>query len=299
MEKHSKLLKKTLKEISKLAYEILEVNDKLVRQVHEDAISSIILKKIGKLKEHGLSVTTKSLNVKEGTTGMDFDLWIGQNDEEYIRFIVQAKSFGNKTDTDDKYEFNKIQCNKLISHAKKEHSAFPLYFLYQHIDDKNLKKNHFSFLKDFKDEYSSITFTSAENIKQAISNTKIKFSEIHTNEFEHRWKNDIYEIFQNKKQNIGLPLYLLYDVSPEKIKKFQKLISDKENSLGFFFFFFFFFFGEEMPFNIHKITSKEILEIYGNDKKDGGSEFKNLIIINDNDQFIAERNRTIKKIMKK
>jgi hypothetical protein len=297
MDIHSNLLKDTLVKISYTAYDLLEVfktKENNIRQLHEDAISSFILKRIAKLKDSGIFIKTKSLKVSESKTGFDFDLWIGEDDKKYIRFYIQAKSFGNKTKVDQKFKIDKDQCDRLIEHSQKGHKAFPLYFLYQYIDDKNLKNEHFSFLEEFKNEHSSITFTSALNIQKRISEDKLKFSEIHENNFESNWKNDIYKLFEERKENIGLPLYLMYDISPSKIEKFQNLISNKNNSLGFFFFFFY----EDFPFEIHKITSKEIDEKYGKNNSEREIESKNLIIINDNFKTIRERNRKIDDILK-
>ena len=274
---YSQKLKETYELISKFTYEILEVNDKEIRQVNEDGISSIFLKKLSRLRHHGFFVRTKSLGVNESETGVDFDLWIGENDEKYLRFTVQAKSFGNQTSCDQKYKFDKEQCEKLIKHSEKaEHESYPLYFLYQHIIDENLKNKHFSFLDDFINEFSSITFTSAYNIQKLIANDEISFSDIHENKINSKWKNQIYDIFENKEQ-IGLPLYLLHDLSPSRIEKFQKLISLKNNSLGFFFFF---SFGDD-PLRVHQITSKQIEEKYGSNAKSSPVEFKNLVILND------------------
>ncbi|MFH7017020.1 hypothetical protein [Flavobacterium sp. FlaQc-47] len=297
MNIHSSILKETLLKISNTAYDFLEVFDtkeNKIRQVHEDAISSILLKKIAKLSDQGIYVKTKSLDVLEGQTGIDFDIWIGEDDKNYIRFVVQAKNFGNQTSLDAKYIIKKEQCDKIITFAKKEHTAFPLYFLYQFIDDKSLKSKHFSFLEEFENSNSSITFTSAINIQKQIAENKLKFSDIHKNDFERTWKNDIYKLFEKEKENIALPLYLLYDISPSKIKKFQELISTKNNSLGFFFFFFF----EGSPFEIHKITSKDIEEKYGKNTSERYCPVKNLIIINDNYKTIRDRTKTINKIMK-
>jgi len=297
MNIHSNLLKETLFKISNTAYDLLEVfntDENKIRQIHEDAISSIILKKIAKLSENGIFVKTKSLEVNEGKTGIDFDIWIGEDDKKYIRFIVQAKSFGNNKSVDKKYNIDKEQCDKIIEFAKVGHKAFPLYFLYQYINDKNLKANHFSFLEEFENEHSSITFTSALNIQKQIEANKLKFSEIHENDFESNWKNDIYKLFEESKENIGLPLYLLHDISPSKIEKFQNLISTKKNSLGFFFFFFF----EDFPFEIHKITSNEIEKKYGQNSLESDFNIKNLIIINDSYKTIRERNKILNKLLK-
>src|SRR5690606_26873891 len=106
------------------------------------------------LSKKGLHVDVKSLKIKEGETGKDFDLWIGENDTHYLRFSVQAKSFGNNTKTSESYNINEDQCDKIIAHASSQKErSYPLYFLYQHIEDDNLAKNHFSFLKDFKPKY--------------------------------------------------------------------------------------------------------------------------------------------------
>ena len=47
MEKldYSQKLKETYQNISRLAYDLLEVTDQPIRQVHEDGVSSIFLKK--------------------------------------------------------------------------------------------------------------------------------------------------------------------------------------------------------------------------------------------------------------
>lgn len=285
MKSYSELLKETFLNISTLSYEILEVfntPDNNIRQVHEDAISSIILKKIAKLQEKEIFVKTKSLGTYENRTGIDFDIWIGENDEKYIRLLVQAKSFLNKTNVNDKYNIDKLQCNKLIEFAKKKHKAFPLYFFYQYINDKNLKTNHFPFLDNFKNEHSSITFTSALHIQKQIIEKRLRFSDIHKNNFAKNWKNDIYEIFENADENICLPLYLLHDISPSKIEKFQNLISTKNNSLGFFFLFLKDFFFEDFPFEIHKINSKIIEQKYGINNFESEINIKNLLIINNN-----------------
>lgn len=295
MNDFSKKVKDTFIKISELAYELLEVTGEPIRQVHEDGISSIILKKIARLKDEGIYVKTQSLQVNESKTGIDFNLWIGENDDSYIRLIIQAKSFHNQKSVEKSYSIDKEQCDKILDQSKIEHEAFPMYFLYQHIIDDDLKKNHFAFLKDFKHEYSSITFTSAKNMKVLIENEELKFSEIHKNDFGKRWNNDIYSLFELDDRNIGLPFYLLHDISPSKIEKFKHLISTKNNSLGFFFFF---FFGENYPFKIHKITAKQIEEKYGNNNPDHDVQFKNLIIINDNMKLRRDREETLQELLK-
>lgn len=294
MNEFNKKLKETFTTISELAYELLEVTGEPIRQVHEDAISSVILKKIAKLKDEGIYVKTQSLKVYESKTGVDFNLWIGENDQEYIRLMVQAKSFQNNTNIEDSYSVGIEQCNKILDHAKIKHEAYPVYFLYQHIIDNDLKKNHFAFLEDFKHEYSSITFTSAKNMKGLIENSQLKFAEIHKNDFNKRWNNDIYSLFELDDKNIGLPFYLLYDISPSKIKSFQNLVGTKNNSLGFFFFF---LFGENYPFKVHKITAKQIMEKYGNNNPDSEIQFKNLVIINDNMKLKRDREEQLNKIL--
>lgn len=299
MYKHSQILKNTFQEIAELAFEILEVfneEDTKIKQVHEDGVSSIILKKIARLKKKGLFVKAKSLEIFEKTSGADFDIWIGENDSRYIRLIVQAKSFGNKTSIDDSYSIDLVQCEKLIAHSAKKHESFPLYFLYQYIDDVNLRRNHFSFLEDFKQEYSSITFTSAYNIRELSKNKELKFSDIHRNELKSNWKNNIYEIFENSDDKIGLPLYLLYDISPSSVEKFQKLISPKNNSLGFFLLLLLLL-GENFPFKIHKITAKEIEERYGRNRLESEVQFKNLIIINDDFKSFRDNQKLLEELI--
>ncbi len=297
MNDFSKRLKDIFQEISKSVFEFIEVVNPEIRQVNEDGISSIILKKINKLKEYGIFIKTKSLNVNESKTGVDFDLWIGENDTEYIRLIIQAKSFGNQTDPSNSYDIpDSVQCNKIIAHSMKEHESFPLYFLYQYIKDENLKANYFSFLDDFEYEYSSITVASAFSIRAHIAKNNLRFSYIHQNHLENRWNNDIYKIFQEEDNNIGLPFYLLYDISPSKIERFQRLISIKNNSLGFFFFFF--FFGEKFPFKVHNITAVQIEELYGKNKAEDEIQFKNLIIINDSNKLMRDKTAKLQEILK-
>jgi hypothetical protein len=279
MNNYNETLKAALQKITKFVFEILEVIDEkgiLIRQIHEDAVSSIFLKQISKLREQNICIKAKSLCVYEGKTGMDFDLWIGENDNSYIRLIVQAKSFGNQTSTDNSYNISVDQCNKIIEYSKENHESFPLYFLYQYIKDSNLKKDYFSFISEFINEHSSITFTSAYNIQNAAKEGKLKFSDIHKNDFKYEWKNNIYDLFQHPNESIGLPLYLLNDITPSKINKFQKLISEKHNSLKFFFF----FQSEEPPFKIHKISASEIESKYGQNNPESELQFKNLLIIN-------------------
>ena len=285
MEKlhYSQKLKEIYQNISKLAYELLEVTDEPIRQVHEDGVSSIFLKKIASLKKHGFYVKTKSLKVNERKTGVDFDLWIGENDKNYVRFTVQAKSFGNNTKTSQKYDIDEDQCDKIIKHSENtEHQSYPLYFLYQYIIDKDLKEKHFSFLDDFEDELSSITFSSAYNIQKLIANQKLKFSDIHENKIKNKWRNQIYDLFENNEK-VGLPIYLLHDLSPSRIKKFQKLTSLKNTSLGFFFFF---PFGDN-PIKIHRINAKKIEEKLGSNRHKN-FHFKKLLIINDSNKSFRD-----------
>lgn len=295
MNAFSQRLKKTFQEISKSIFEFIEVVNPEIRQVNEDGISSIILKKISKLKEHGIFVKTKSLEVKEGSTGVDFDLWIGENDKEYIRLLIQAKSFGNQTKAENSYKIDGVQCDKIILYSKKEHESFPLYFLYQHIKDENLSNDYFSFLEDFVRDYSAVTMTSAYNIRRLINDKNLKFSDIHENKFEKSWRNNIYELFQNEENKIGLPFYLLHDISPSKIKSFQELISCKNNSLGFFFFF---FFGEKFPFQLHEITAEEIENLYSKNVDESEIQFKNLIIINDNHKLMRDNAERLEAMLK-
>jgi hypothetical protein len=276
MIEYNKIIRKTFQEISKAVYELLEVANPEIRQVNEDGISSIILKKMYKLHNHGIYVKTKSLKVNEATTGVDFDLWIGENDKKYVRFVIQAKSFGNNTSPSQSYNIDYDQCRKLIAHSKQKHEAFPLYFFYQYIKDENLASKHFSFVEDFQHEYSSITVSSAYSIEKLITKGSVTFADIHRNQITKEWKNDIFSLIEGKKEDIGLPFYLLHDAYPSKIEKFQKLISTKNNSLGFFFF----FFEEEHPFKLHEINAKEIENLYGNKAFENQIQFKNLVIVN-------------------
>lgn len=296
MDTKSKILLEAFKRISTSVYDFLDVFPE-IRQVNEDGISSIILKSIARLKGKGIYVHTQSLKINEDKTGMDFDLWIGQDNKRYVRFIVQSKSFRNQCHTTDSYDIDKTQCSKIIAHSKKEHKAFPLYFLYQHIEEPNLKANHFSFLTDFKDEYSSITFTSAYNIQSLLNKGNPTFAEVHKNDLKENWKNNTYEILGNNSSQIGLPLYVMHDISPSKIDEFLKLANDKNNSLGFFFFFFFFF-GENETIKIHEMSSSDILETYGENDPDSEIQFKNLIIINDNNRKMRDRIVKLKNVLK-
>ena len=97
-----KRLEKELKKISIRIYDLLEVfnSDRAnIRQLNEDAVSSIILKDLARINTTKLSVKVKSLEVDEAKTGVDFDIWIGEDDSRYIRMLVQAKSFRNQNQT--------------------------------------------------------------------------------------------------------------------------------------------------------------------------------------------------------
>ncbi|HCY43687.1 MAG TPA: hypothetical protein DHV48_20530 [Prolixibacteraceae bacterium] len=301
MKSFSKVLKQTLQDISFIVYDLLEVHDDgsniRIRQVHEDGVSSIILKKLAKLKNQGFNIVAKNLGVHEKKTGIDFNLWIGENDEKYIRLLVQAKSFGNQMNTENSYSIDSEQCEMILAHSEKEHESFPLYFLYQFIDDPNLKLYHFSFLEDFRNEYTSVTFTSAYNIQKLIKSKNLKFSDIHKNDFQGVWKNNAFDIFQQIEEQIGLPLYLLHDISPSSVEKFQTLISTKENSLGLLLLLLLLF-GENFPFKIHKITAAQIEELYGKNDPESEVQFKNLVIINDNFKLIRDRQKKLKRFLR-
>ena len=149
-------------------------------------------------------------------------------------------------------------------------------------------------MENFKHEYSSITFTSAYNVKKLIDNNECKFCDVHRNSFESKWMNDIYHLFERKDEKIGLPLYLLYDISPSKIESFQRLVSNKLNTLGFFFFF---LSGEDFPFTLHEISAEEIEKKYGSNKDNNDVQVKNLIIINDQFQLMRDRRKKLKKLI--
>lgn len=276
-------IKKLFKSISEDIHKLLEVyNDEKIKikQLHEDAIGSIILKRLIELQTFGLKVEINSLKTNESKTGIDFDIWIGENDSKFFRLYVQAKSLKNETKVTGRYTIKKEQCKKLIEHAKNKHCAYPMYFLYQYIKDEDLKKKHFKFLKNFKNKYSSITFASAHNIAKLVDEKKIAFADIHKNNIEKsEWKNPIFDLFKKEEKNIGLPFYLLYDLTLSNIEKFQAFIGNSGNCLGFFFFF---FFGEDFPFKIHKITSEEIIKKYSVNDENSDVQRKNLIIINYN-----------------
>jgi len=298
MNNHSKKLKSIFQNISIKVHDLLFVfdnSDCKIRQINEDGISSIILKEIAKLNEQGVKTKVKSLDVQESETGIDFDIWIGENDNKYIRLLVQAKSFLNHTKISNSFSFDDAQCIKLINHAKQKHEAFPLYFLYQYIVDNNLKEKHFNFIEDFIDPFSSITFTSAQNILQCIESKETKFKDVHENVFEKKWINDIFSIFEKQDiHKVALPFYLLHDLSPSKIEKFNKLVSKRNNTLGFFFFFFFF---QEDAFKIHDISAKEIEKIYSVNPTESELKIKNLVIINDNFQQMRKRNKILEELL--
>jgi hypothetical protein len=299
MNTHKKILKNHLQKISTEIYHLLEVfnsDDIFIRQINEDGISSIILKKIAKLKNRGYCVRAKSLNVHENETGVDFDLWIGEDDEKYIRLLIQAKSFKNNIKVTDSYILNEKQCENLITHSKEEHKAFPIYFFYQHLEDRDLKTKHFPFIKDFKNEYSSITFASAYSVLNQIKDKKVRFSDIHENKIEKKWVNDIYSLLEDENKQIGLPLYLLYDLSPSQIEKFLKLIDTKNNSAKFLLLLL--MLDDKHPFEIHKISANEIEKKYGFNESESAIQRKNLLIINDKNKFVRDRVKKLKKIGK-
>ena len=296
MSSYNEKIKKTFQDTSKTIYELMEVVDPKIKQIHEDGISSIILKNISRLRQNGLHVKTQSLDVYEGKTGIDYHLWIGENDNRYLRFIVQAKSFGNYTDINDSYTYTKKyqqQCETIIEEAKKGEKAFPLYFLYQHINDDSSLHNCFSFLDDFEPPFSGVTVTSAYNMLEHYKSKDLKFSDIHQNTFNKIWKNDIYEVFQNFGKEIGLPLYLLHDISPTSIDRFNKLISDKENSLKLLFLL---LFPENFQFEPLEITMEGIIKRYGENQKDCEIQYKNLIIIDDKNKGRREKIKNLNRI---
>lgn len=291
-------LKKALKKASETIFDYMKVlndSDISIRQVNEDGLSSIILKQLVDLKSEDIFVKIKSLDVKESQTGMDFDIWLGENDSSYFRIVCQAKSFRNNTKASDSYVFDKAQCSKLINYSKKNHKAFPMYFLYQHIDEC-LKNKYFSFLEDFQQAYSGVTITSAHNIKGLFKTNNFSFDYIHSNKISENWKNNIYELFHKKDKCIGLPLYCLYNVAPSSIEQFQRLISNKNNSVGYFYYF---AFGEDFPIESHKISAKQIEELYGKNEEKSEVGFKNLVIINDNHKKLRDRIHKLNEIMDK
>lgn len=310
MNVFSEKLRKTLIDASAKVYDMLEVFDEepiKIRQVHEDGISSILLKQLARLRSEDIYVKIKSLDVDEAKTGVDFNLWIGENDKSYIRLVVQAKSLLNECSTESSYKIDIEQCEKIISHSGEKPQAFPMYFLYQHIKHPELKEKHFSFLEDFLHEHSGITVTSAFNIlklskakkmKELPKKKSVKFSEIHNNQLKHKWKNDIYGLFEKNDEKVGLPLYCLYDISPSKVEQFNRLISDRLNSARYFYFFPHFFMGENFPLRPHKITAEEIVKRYGQNDPKSEVQFKNLIIINDKFKTQRDRVRKIEEALK-
>lgn len=297
MANYNSLLKECLQNASEFTYEAMEVTGEPIRQVNEDGISSILLKKISKLKEKGIYTLTKSLGVDEKKTGIDFDLWIGENDKKYLRFTVQAKSFGNNDKVGQSYDMTRAQCKKIISHSEKgPHPSFPLYFLYQAINDKNLHAKHFSFLEDFKIPYSGITFSSAKNIQRILEEGAPKFEEIHRNEISNDWNKELYELFAEDDYKVGLPLYLLNDISPSGVEKFEKYVNESGASVGPLFFFFFFH-SFKGPFKIHNISAREIEEKYGQNNADSELEIKHLVIINDSNKLKREREKKLKNLL--
>ena len=141
-----------------------------------------------------------------------------------------------------KYDIDKKQCDKIIKHSKKsEHQSYPLYFLYQHMVEEDLKERHFSFLDDFENELSGITFSSAYNIQNLIEKDKLKFSDIHENKIKHKWKNQVFDLFENNEK-VGLPVYLFYTTFLQvELKNFRNLSIYKAT----FWFFLFFPFGDD------------------------------------------------------
>ena len=96
MDEFCKIFKECLQQTSKKVYDILRVitdPNINIRQVHEDGVSSVILKELSKMKNKFITLKIKSLDVNENTSGMDFDIWIGENDQKFVRLVVQAKSF--------------------------------------------------------------------------------------------------------------------------------------------------------------------------------------------------------------
>ena len=102
-------------------------------------------------------------------------------------------------------------------------------------------------------------------------------------------------MFEDKDKPIGLPIYLLYDLSPSKIKKFKDFIDTKKNSLGLLLLL---MLGDNHPFKIHKINDTQIEEKYGHNDMESEIQIKNLVIINDEDKLVRDRLKKLKKLKK-
>jgi len=299
------VFEKKLMSISRKIYDLMRVvkdDETNIRQLNEDAISSVILKEILSLRDDGFSVMAKSLELKESESGMDFDIWIGENDEKYIRLIVQAKNFKNNTKDDEYYENVKLeQCEKLIAQTKHKdylcdkYEPIPFYFFYQHLASENIKEKYFDFIEDFGIEHTGITMTTAHGLKKLLKRKKcanhnrerLKFSEIHENKIEGNWASDlsIFDMVKFEDTNIGLPLHCLSDLTVEMVDKFNKL--NKPSPQTSFGFFFFFPLGKDL-IKIHETNSVKILELHEKNEC-YSSKIKNLIIIDDTKK--AERDK--------
>lgn len=311
-------LTKAYKHCSKEVYQLMRViNDQRINidiaQVREEGITSALLKRLVE-KAGDLHVEVKSLKVNEHITGMDIDLWIGENNKKYLRFCIQAKSFGNNTSPEDKYEkicYN--QCQKLINYSKKkngnnenQHEAIPLYFLYQHlVESKNyLKKKFFWFLDNsFRREYTGVTFTHAENIQRLLDRAgigknqkgNIAFDAIHENSFFHNPFNN--QNWRGTLMNTNLrtgafPLYCLAKFIPSKINALRKL--NNPSSGPILLLLLLLLLGDE--WNIHDISSEQINKLYGNNDIDIPSEnLKTSFLVIINDKY-AEQKKIMKEI---
>lgn len=314
------ILAPILSSACKKVYDLMTVKNNefiQIKQLHEDAISSVLLKELAKLGEDSnLRVKIKSLDVKESSTGMDFDIWIGANDSQFVRLIVQAKSMLNETSVQSSYGQMKLsQCEKLIKqreskdYALDTYKPIPLYFFYQHLINKKISEEFFPFINDFKIEDSSITMASAYSVKQLLDSQKkidvkspqdsfsLKFEEIHENKIYGEWADDlsIFKMEECNNKQIGLPITCLSDLSNERIEKYRQIKRITPlNTVGFFFFFS--FDDSSAPLRSYPINSSKIMELYDKEPA-GGHKIKHVIIIDDNKLSIRQKSEKRKIII--
>ncbi|MCR6641103.1 MAG: hypothetical protein NVV82_19445 [Sporocytophaga sp.] len=234
----------------------LDDNEKKIKisAIREDALTTIICRKIVKscpsyVKRVFTPPTySKKLNsAAENRSGMDLHLWIGNNDEEYIPFYIQAKSLRNAHSIDSTYDLDLDQCKKLIAFSKGKENfpkGIPLYFLYQNLkisqDDFLLFKKDCDEIIKFED--LGVLFTHAriiEGIKDSGKNVSLRLL--------MEKKDTLFTKCEDKTkvcQYLTLsPFKTIAQGEPYFAKEFNKIYHSETAN-----FFFFFFFFESNPF---------------------------------------------------
>ncbi|GGH65883.1 DUF6615 family protein [Phaeocystidibacter marisrubri] len=294
------MLKKAASEVYHSMRVVSSRNEQPIAQLREEALTSILLKVLVEeaCNYTDVELACRNLNVNESKTGVDIELWLGNDDEKYLRFFIQAKSYQNSTDGLSSYpHVTAAQCEQLIDFAR-EKKAIPLYVFYQHIEDPISFKDC-NLIDDLSNlSESGVILRSAFDVKALIHKESLPFDSLIQKSGDFNFEGASAEIILNslRDSDLGFPFLLksLAKINPDRAEDVNERLKEINfrSNLGLFLLLFPGFMDDGKKVPIHKVKKEKILMLSSEYK-----EVKHLVIINNHNFRYDNRIKNIDAVL--